>query len=145
MINIRKRNNLYEYRFEVGKVNGKRKQISKSGFKTKRDTYIAGQRAYEEFINGENTKECNMLYSEYLDYWMMEYFEINYKYSTAKRYKESFGNIKRELSNYKLSAITSFCLNKTLLRLYQTSTTKEALRNYQKVIKSSLRDATYNF
>ena len=23
MINIRKRNNLYEYRFEVGKVNGK--------------------------------------------------------------------------------------------------------------------------
>ena len=67
MINIRKRNNLYEYRFEVGKVNGKRKQISKSGFKTKRDAYIAGQRAYEEFINGENTKECNMLYSEYLD------------------------------------------------------------------------------
>ena len=77
MINIRKRNNLYEYRFEAGKVNGKRKQISKSGFKTKRDAYIAGQRAYEEFINGENTKECNMLYSEYLDYWMKEYFEIN--------------------------------------------------------------------
>lgn len=41
MINIRKRNNLYEYRFEVGKDNGKRKQISKSGFKTKRDAYIA--------------------------------------------------------------------------------------------------------
>lgn len=123
----------------------KRKQISKSGFKIKRDAYIAGQKAYEEFINGENTKECNMLYSEYLDYWMREYFEINYKYSTAKRYKESFGNIKRELGNYKLSAITSFCLNKALLRLYQTSTTKEALRNYQKVIKSSLRDATYYF
>ena len=77
MINIKKRNNLYEYRFEAGKVNGKRKQISKSGFKTKRDAYIAGQRAYEEFISGESTKECNMLYSEYLDYWMREYFEIN--------------------------------------------------------------------
>ena len=57
MINIRKRNNLYEYRFEAGKVNGRRKQISRCGFKT----------------------------------------------------------------------------------------TKEALRNYQKVIKSSLRDATYYF
>ena len=97
MINIRKRNNLYEYRFEAGKVNGKRKQISKSGFKTKRDAYLAGQRAYEEFISGESTKECNMLYSDYLDYWMKEYFEINYKYSTAKRYKESFGNIKKGL------------------------------------------------
>ena len=57
MINIRKRNNLYEYRFEVGQVNGKRKQISKSGFKTKRDAYIAGQRAYEEFIKVDGILE----------------------------------------------------------------------------------------
>lgn len=35
-----------------------------------------------------------MLYGDYLDYWMKEYFEINYKYSTAKRYKEAFRNIK---------------------------------------------------
>ena len=61
-----------------------KKQISKSGFRTKRDAYLSGQRAYEEFISGESTKECNMLYSEYLDYWMRKYFEINYKYSTAK-------------------------------------------------------------
>lgn len=144
MISIKKRGNVYQYCFEAGKVNGKRKQITKSGFKTKNEAYIAGQKAYDEFINGSVT-ECNMLYSEYLDYWMKEYFEINYKYSTAKRYKESFGNIKRELGNYKLSNITSFILNQALLRLYQTSTTKEALRNYQKVIKSSLRDATYYF
>ena len=129
MINIRKRNNLYEYRFEAGKINGKRKQISKSGFKTKSEAYLAGQKAYEEFISGESTKECNMLYSEYLDYWMREYFEINYKYSTAKRYKESFGDIKKELGNYKLSAITSFSLNQALLRLYQTSTTKDENKN----------------
>ena len=29
MINIRKRGNYYQYCFEVGKVNGKRKQIKK--------------------------------------------------------------------------------------------------------------------
>ena len=145
MINIRKRGNYYQYCFEVGKVNGKRKQITKCGFRTKNEAFIAGQKAYNEFINGGIKKESEMLYSYYLDYWMKEYFEINYKYSTAKRYKESFGNIKRELGNYKLSAITSFSLNQALLRLYQTSTTKEALRNYQKVIKSSLRDATYYF
>ena len=145
MISIRKRGNVYQYCFDVGKVNGKRKQITKSGFRTKNEAYIAGQKAYDEFINGGRPIEGNMLYSEYLDYWMREYFEINYKYSTAKRYKESFGNIKKELGNYKLSAITSYMLNQALLRLYQTSNTKEALRNYQKVIKSSLRDATYYF
>ena len=31
------------------------------------------------------------------------------------------------------------------MKLYQTSSTRDALRNYQKVIKSSLRDATYYF
>ena len=145
MISIRKRNNFYEYRFEAGKINGKRKQITKSGFKTKNEAYVAGQKAYDEFINGVTSIECNMLYSDYLDYWMKEYFEINYKYSTAKRYKESFNNIKKELGNYKLSNLTPYILNNALLKLYQTSTTKETLRNYQKVIKSSLRDATYYF
>ena len=126
MINIRKRGKVYQYCFEAGKVNGKRKQITKSGFKTKNEAYIAGQKAYDEFINGITNVECNMLYGDYLDYWMKEYFEINYKYSTARRYKESFRNIKKELGNYKLSIFT-----------------RDALRNYQKVIKSSVRDATY--
>ena len=145
MISIRKRGRVYQYCFEVGKVNGKRKQITKSGFKTKNEAFAAGQKAYDKFINGESTTECNMLYSYYLDYWMKEYFEINYKYSTAKRYKESFDKIKEEMGYYKLSKLTPFILNQVLLKLYQTSTTKEALRNYQKVIKSSLRDATYYF
>lgn len=145
MINIRKRGNNYQYCFDAGKVNGKRKQITKCGFRTKNEAFFAGQKAYDEFINGDSTIECNMLYSDYLDYWMKEYFEINYKYSTAKRYKESFDKIKEELGYYKLSKLTPFILNQALLKLYQTSTTKEALRNYQKVIKSSLRDATYYF
>lgn len=145
MISTRKRGNVYQYCFEAGKVNGKRKQITKSGFRTKNEAYTAGQKAYDEFINGVTNIECNMLYGDYLDYWMKEYYEINYKYSTVKRYKESFGNIKKELGNYKLSNLTPYILNQALLKLYHNSSTKEALRNYQKVIKSSLRDATCYF
>ena len=145
MISIRKRGKVYQYYFEAGKINGKRKQITKSSFKTKNEAYTAGQKAYDEFINEVTSIGCSMLYGDYLDYWMKEYFEINYKYSTAKRYKESFSNIKKELGNYKLSVLTPYILNQTLLKLYQTSGTRDALRNYQKVIKSSLRDATYYF
>ena len=68
MISIRKRGKVYQYCFEAGKVNGKRKQITKSGFKTKNEACIAEQKAYDEFINGESTTECNLLYSDYLDY-----------------------------------------------------------------------------
>lgn len=91
------------------------------GLKQKNKAYIAGQKAYDQFINGVTTIECNMLYGDYLDYWMKEYFEINYKYSTAKRYKESFRNIKNELGNYKISVLTPYILNQALLKLYQTS------------------------
>ncbi len=37
MISIRKRGKVYQYCFEAGKVNGKRKQITKSGFKIKNE------------------------------------------------------------------------------------------------------------
>ena len=144
-INVRKRGNVYEYFFEGAKVNNKRTRISKSGFRTKAEAYEYGYRAYEEYKNGGVKKESQMSYADYLDYWMEEYFEINFKYSTAKRYKESFETIKKELGRYKLCDITPYLLNKTLLGLYQKTQTKETLRNYQKVIKSSLRDATYYF
>lgn len=145
MINIRKRGSKYQYVFEAGKVNGKRKQITKCGFKTKREALIAGEKACMKFINGGIKEETNMSYADYLDYWMKEYYEINFKYSTAKRYKETFGVIKNELGKYMLSSLTPYILNQALLKLAQKTTTKEGLRNYQKVIRSSLRDATYYF
>ena len=72
---------------------------------------------YNEFINGGIKQESEMFYSDYLDYWMKEYFEINYKYSTAKRYKETFKVLKEEIGKYKLSFITPFLLNQSLLKI----------------------------
>ena len=42
MVSIRKRGNTYQYCFGAGKVNGKRKQITKCGFKTKNEAYTVG-------------------------------------------------------------------------------------------------------
>ena len=70
MISIRKSGNTYQYCFEAGKVNGKRKQITKCGYKTKNEAYTAGQKAYDEFINGVTSIECNMLYGDYLDFML---------------------------------------------------------------------------
>ena len=66
-------------------------------------------------------------------------------YSILVNYKEQQDKNKKELGKYKLCDITPYLLNQTLLGLYQKTQTKETLRNYQKVIKSSLRDATYYF
>ena len=37
MINIRKRGKVFQYQFEIAPIDGKRKYINKSGFKTKRE------------------------------------------------------------------------------------------------------------
>ena len=68
-INIRKRGNVYQYAFEVGKVNGKRKQITKSGFRTKAEAQASGTKAYNDYLNtGLTFKEKEISYSEYLNY-----------------------------------------------------------------------------
>lgn len=106
MINIRKRGKVYQYQFEIAKIGNKRKSITKSGFTTKNEAYLAGMQAYEKYINGGANKESQMSYADYLDYWMKEYFSINYKYSTIKRYSETFETIKREIGKCKLCALT---------------------------------------
>lgn len=69
-VNVRKRGKVYQYQFEIGTINGKRKFINKSGFKTQNEAYAAEQLAYEKYINGGVTfKQSQMLYSDYLDYW----------------------------------------------------------------------------
>lgn len=98
MVNVRKRGNSYQYYFEIAPIDGKRKQKVKSGFKTKSEAYNEGMKAYNEYNNtGHSFTPKTLSYSDYLDYWMKEHFEINYKYSTAKRYKESFRNIKTNM------------------------------------------------
>ena len=90
---------------------------------------MAGMKAYDEHINGGSTKDSQMSYADYLEYWMKEYFEINYKYSTAKRYKETFKVLKGEIGKYKLSYITPFLLNQSLLKIAQKCKTKEGLNS----------------
>lgn len=40
MVSIRKRGKVYQYSFEIAKVDGKRRRKSKSGFKTKKEASI---------------------------------------------------------------------------------------------------------
>ena len=71
MVNVRKRGKVYEYSFDVAKIEGKRKRITKSGFKTKVEAQEAGTGVYEEYIRtGVISKECQMSYYDYLPKFM---------------------------------------------------------------------------
>ena len=49
-VNVRKKGNVYQYYFETAKVDGKRKRVSKSGFKTKKEAEEEGFKAMNKLF-----------------------------------------------------------------------------------------------
>ena len=88
MVSVRKRGKVYEYRFETGMVDGKRKWITKSGYSSKSEAFKEGAKAYNEFYYNGNKVQLkeNMSYSDFLDYWIDNYANFNLHYSTTISY-----------------------------------------------------------
>ena len=99
MVNVRKRGNVYEYNFDVAKIQGKRKQITKSGFKTKAEALKQGTIAYNEYLNtGRKFVSNEVNYSDFLDCWLDNHCKINLKYHTIEAYSKNFlNNIRKVL------------------------------------------------
>ncbi|MEG1331958.1 MAG: Arm DNA-binding domain-containing protein, partial [Eubacterium sp.] len=73
-LNARKRNGKWEYRFEAAKIDGKRKQVTKGGFTTKKECLSAGARALAEYnSSGLTFIPSEISVSDYLDYWLDSY------------------------------------------------------------------------
>ncbi len=147
MVNVRKRGNVYEYNFDVAKIEGKRKRITKSGFKTKAEALKQGTIAYNEYLNtGRKFVSNEMSYSDFLDYWLDNHCKINLKYHTI----EAYGNIvkthlKPNLGFYKLSQITKPTLQDFLNKIYvEKAYSKNFLNNIRKVLKCSFNYAVDN-
>ncbi|WP_304683079.1 tyrosine-type recombinase/integrase [uncultured Clostridium sp.] len=143
-LNIKKRGKVYQYQFEIARVNGKRKYINKSGFKTKAEAIEEGNKAYTEYLNaGVPFKECSISYSDYLDYWLENYCKTNLKYNTIQAYKTLINKyIKPKLGMYRLSTITSVTLNSFIIELCnQYDFSRSYFGNILKVVKGSFREA----
>lgn len=143
-VNVIKRGKVYQYQFEAGKVNGKRKRINKSGFKTKREAEEAGNQAYSEYLNtGLNFKESKITYADYLDYWVENYCKMNLKYNTIQTYQTIIEKyLKPDLGIYRLASLTSVKLNSFIVELCNKHNFSRAyFRNILKVLKGSFREA----
>lgn len=143
-VTIQKRGKVYQYKFEIASVDGKRKFINKSGFKTKSEAIEFGNKAYTEYLNaGIPFKESTISYSDYLEFWLNDYCKINLRYNTIQAYKTIINKyIKPKLGHYRLSSITSITLNTFLTNICEEySFSKAYFKNILKVMKGSFRDA----
>jgi integrase len=143
-VNVRKRGKTYQYYFEGAPINGKRKQISKSGFRTKNEAQEEGNIAYNEYLTtGLNFKESNISYSDYLDYWMQNYCKVNLRYNTIQSYNTIIEKyLKPNIGMYRLSSLTSVKLHSFITDICCKYTfSRTYFSNILKVLKGSFREA----
>lgn len=114
-INVRKRGDKWEFRFEAAKIDGKRNQISKGGFKTKKEALEAGTKSLAEYNNaGMHFEPTETSVSDYLDFWFDNYCKVELKYNTQLGYLSIIENhLKPKFGQYKLKS-----LNPTMIQTY---------------------------
>lgn len=106
-LRTRKRGKTWEWSFEGAKVEGKRKPISKGGYRTKAEALAAGTQAKAEYDNtGRSFKPSEISVSDYLDYWFTNYVTVNLSYNTQIDYERKTRiHIKPVLGHYRLASL----------------------------------------
>lgn len=108
-LRTRKRGSTWQYSFEAAPVNGKRKSISKGGFRTKAEALTAGTAAMNEYnSSGQSFTPSELSVSDYLDYWFDNYCKMNLKYNTQLGYLSIIEKrLKPQFGQYRLKSLST--------------------------------------
>lgn len=142
-ITIRKRRKYWEYSFEGARIEGKRKRISKSGFRTKAEASAVGIKARAEFNEaGLYFVPSEISFSDFLDYWMETYCRANLKQVTICNYEKKLRlHLKPELGQYKLKALTAPVLQQFINRKAKQNYSRNTLSVIKGILTGSLNYA----
>ncbi len=144
-VNVKKRGTKWQYIFEGAKIDGKRKRITKSGFRTKKEALEAGVAALAEYNNaGAHFEPSEISVSDYMDYWYKNYTLTNCKYNTQQGYGRIIKNhIKPAIGPYKLKSLTPSILQELINGKYKSGYSKNYLINMITVLSGSLKYAVH--
>lgn len=142
-VNVRKRGEKWQYQFEAAIINGKRKQISKSGFRTKKEALESGTKALAEYNNcGLTFTPSEISFNDYLNYWIKEYAQVNLKETTVDNYiKKIKLYIKPELGIYKLKSLTPSILQSYINKKFNEGFSRNTLLVLKGILSGSLNYA----
>lgn len=135
---IRKRRGKWSYIVYLGVVDGNKKYKEKGGFEKKTEAQAALRKALEELENtGGVFEPTTISFSDYLDYFIENYIEINLRENSQRARKHIIKNhIKPEFGKYKIMQITSQALQRFI-----TKKSKEYSKNYISMIHATLSTA----
>ncbi len=111
---------MYEYRFEIASIDGKRQWQTKCGFKTATEARKAGKEALRLYETaGRVVEKDNISYADFLDYWLENECSVELNPLTLCAYRKRIDKlIKPKLGRYKLKSLTRELLQAYLIEMY---------------------------
>lgn len=142
-INTRKRGNKWEYYFEIAKMDGKRKRISKGGYTTKGEAIKAGSEAYNEYNNiGQKFVPSEISVNDFLEYWLDNYCTNNLKESTVANYRKRIKlHITPKIGHYKLKSVTPTILQELINDMFKNNYSRNTLTVIKGILSNSFNYA----
>ena len=140
-VSARKRGDVWEYRFEGPPVAGKRRQFSRSGFRTKKEALAEGLKAYNAMnVSGTVIKPADMSLADYLDEWL-RYKKPSIADYTYASYSSQCSLIARDIGAVRLKALSPAQVSAWLGKLQGSGLKRRTVETRLVVLKMALRDA----
>lgn len=138
-VNTVKRGNSWQYVFEAAKINGKRTKIQKCGFATQKEALAAGTKALFEYNNsGQHFEISEISFNDFIQIWMREYCEVNFKPETIKNYSKKLKNhILPAFGRYKLKTITPAVLQTFINNKFNEGYSRSSLQTMKGILSKS--------
>ncbi|GAA0122210.1 tyrosine-type recombinase/integrase [Clostridium faecium] len=138
---VKKRGSTWSYIFDLGKIDGKRKQKTKGGFKTKKEASEALNEAMYRYKTGF-IEPKKMYFDDYMNNYLENSIKINRKINTYFRYKELYEKyIKNHIGFLAVSEIRPLHIENILIEAKKTGISGSTLQSIYGVINSSLNKA----
>lgn len=139
-VNTRKRGEYWEWRFEGARVDGKRTQCSKSGYRTKKDAEEAGTAAYNEYIQaGIKVQISGISFADYIDQWFDLYVRAQLRYNTQLAYLSVLENyLKPAFGKYRLVSLNAAAIQEFVNGLRNKGLARASMVNIYTVLRESL-------
>ena len=137
---------MYEYRFEIASIDGKRQWKTKCGFKTMTEARREGKAAllaYEQA--GQIVVKDRISVADFLSYWMENDCMIELKPTTIKNYKKTVEKIlEPKIGSYRLKSLTREILQALIIDLFDQGYSYNSLTSIKGVLTKSMNFALDN-
>jgi integrase len=145
---VAKRNGSYGFRIDLGPdpATGKRRQMSRQGFRTKREAESALSEKLGEISSGQTVSPTTESIGAYLDEWLKGEAS-RLKVSTLESYRIVVQRVSQRIGNVKLQALTPLDLERFYRELAETGGRQggplaaKTIRNTHTVLRKAFADA----